>query len=328
MTTGPYQRFDTPGIAAGDRFEYWRGWYSQAIDAPMQLEPVQKLPYEFNASAEVLTLGEVDIVEYRFGPAVGSWTLEATEPSDRLRLVILAPATGATGCWHDRELSLADGAAVLLGRTEGRWRAPQGLRGIQVNAPREAIPVSNAQLEIFNDQRRLRHNPSFAWIIRPTLLGLAGHLRSLAGSDLPELEGLWLSLLTMLTRSLAGEDTNGTDTSQARRFQARRYIQANLANPRLSPATVADALHLSRSTLYATLPSNEGITAEIRHQRLRRAHTILQDPTNTQPIADIAAAVGIPNAAHFSRVFHHHYGLTPRELRANRQANVQHQAPR
>src|ERR671937_725757 len=149
MTSGFYQRFDTPGIAAGDRFEYWRGWYSQAIDAPMQLEPVDKLPREFDASAEVLALGEVDIVEYGFGPAVGSWTREATEPSDRLRLVMLAPAPHATGSWHQRELPLADGAAVLLGNTDGRWRAPRGLRGIQVNAPRAAIPVTDAQLIAF-----------------------------------------------------------------------------------------------------------------------------------------------------------------------------------
>jgi AraC-like DNA-binding protein len=328
MTSGGYQRFDTPGIAAGDRFEYWRGWYSRAVDAPMQLEPVDTRPHVFDASAEVLAVGEIDIVEYRFGPAIGRWTREAIEPSDRLRLVMLASAPDATGCWHQREQSLADGTAILLGRTAGRWRAPHGLRGIQVNAPREAIPVTDAQLEAFNDQRRLRHNPAFARIVRPTLLGLAGHLNSLGGADLPELSCLWVSLLTMLTRSLAGEDTNATDCAQARLLQARRYIRANLADPVLSPTTIADALHVSRSTLYATLPSNaDGITAEIRRQRLQRAHTILSNPSNSQPIADIAAAVGIPNAARFSRIFHHQYGLTPRELRAHQQTNGHYRPP-
>jgi AraC-like DNA-binding protein len=317
MPMGPYQRFDTPGMAARDRFEYWRGWYSQAIDSPMQLEPVHHPSPGFNASAEVLGLGEVDIVEYRFGPAVGSWTREATELSNRLRLVLLGPAPDATGSWHGQEFSLAQGAAVLLGRTDGSWRVPRGLRGIQVNAPREAIPVTDAQLGDFNDQRRLRHDPILARMIRPTLLGLSGQLHSLADTDLPELSGLWISLLTMLTRSLAGRDTNGTDTAQARLLQARRYIRANLADSRLSPTTVADALHVSRSTLYDALPPNaEGIAAEVRHQRLQRAHSILRDPANTQPIADIAAAVGIPNAGHFSRIFRNHYGVTPREVRA------------
>jgi AraC-like DNA-binding protein len=316
MTSGLYQRFDTPGIAANDRFEYWRSWYSQAIDAPMRLEPVRGLARDFDASAGVLAVGEVDIVEYRFGAAVGSWTHDAVEPSARLRLVLLAPAPGASGSWHRHELSLADGAAVLLGRTDGRWRAPHGLRGIQVNVPRDAIPVTDAQLDQFNDQRRLHQDRTFARLIRPALVGLAGHLDSLAGADLLDLGDIWISLLTMLTRSLAGTDTNGTDTAHARRLQAGRYIRARLADPGLSPSTIADALHVSRSTLYATLaPDGHGIAAEIRRQRLQRAHTMLRDPTNTQTIENIAAAVGIPSAAHFSRIFHDHYGLTPREVR-------------
>ena len=92
------------------------------------------------------------------------------------------------------------------------------------------------------------------------MLGLTGHLDALSASDLSELPQLWISLLTMLARSLAGHDTNGTDTTPARRLQIRRYIDANLADPRLSPTTIATALHISRSTLYAALPpDSEGI---------------------------------------------------------------------
>jgi AraC-like DNA-binding protein len=211
---------------------------------------------------------------------------------------------------------------VLIGATGGHWRAPHGLRGIQVNVPRHAVPVTDAQLETFNDPRRLRQDPTFAGLIRPALLGLAGHLDALAGTDLLELEAAWISLLNMLVRSLAGQDTNGTDTAQARQLQARRYIRANLANPHLSPGTIANALHISRSTLYAALgPDADGLATEIRRQRLHRAHAMLRHPANRQPIAEIAAAVGIPNAAHFSRIFRDQHGLTPRELRAQHQTD-------
>jgi AraC-like DNA-binding protein len=107
-----------------------------------------------------------------------------------------------------------------------------------------------------------------------------GRLDSLAGTGLPELEGRWVSLLIMLTRSLAGRDSKGTDTAPARWLQAQRFIRANLANPNLSPTTIADALHISRSTLYATLlPDSDGIAAEIQRQRLARAHAIIRDRT-------------------------------------------------
>ena len=317
MTSGLYQRFDTPGFAARDRFEYWRGWYSQAIDVPMQLEPLDRLPHEFDASAEALTVGDVDVVEYRFGAAVGSWTREAITASDRLRLVILAPVPRASGSWHGHDLSLQGGAAVLLGQTDGHWQAPEGLHGIQVNVPRQAVPVTDAQLADFNDQRRLHQDPIFTGLVRPSLLGLRGHLDVLASTDVPELGVVWISLLTMLTRSLAGHDTAGDDTALARRAQIQRYIRANLADARLSPASIAEALYISRSTLYAALPADSGgIAGEIHRQRLARAHAILRDPANTQSIAAIGASVGLPNPGRFSRAFRDRYGLTPRELRA------------
>jgi AraC-like DNA-binding protein len=318
MTNQLHQRFNAPGLAAHDRFEYWRGWYSDAIDVPMQLEPVRRLPYDFDASAEALTIGTVDFVEYRFGAAVGSWTREAITAPERLRLVILAPTPAATGSWHDRHVSLTNGAAVLLGQTDGRWQTQEGLHGIQVNAPRQVVPVTDAQLAAFNDPRRLRSDPVFTGLVRPALLGLAGHLDALANTDVPELEQLWISLLTMLTRSLAGGDTTGTDTAPARELQVRRYIRAHLTDPRLSPATIADALHISRSTLYAALPADSGgVAAEVRRQRLARAHTIIRDATNPQSIAEIAVSVGIPSAAQFSRAFRERYGLSPRQLRAD-----------
>jgi len=317
MTSGTYQRFAAPEVATRDRFEYWRAWYSQAIDVPMQLEPVSRSACAFNASAEALEFGCVDLLAYQFGAADGSWTCEGIEPSGRLRLVILARSPGAHGSWHNHELSLTVGAAVLLGRTDGCWHAPEGLRGVQVNVPLDAIPVTAANLEQFNDQRRLRHDPVFASLVRPALLGAVGHLDTLADADLPELEGLWISLLTLLTRSLAERDLDGAETAQARSLQVQRYIRAHLNDPRLSPRTIADALHLSRSTLYAALrPDAGGIAGEIRRQRLRRAYAMLLDPTITQPIAAVAASVGIPNNAHFSRIFRDEYGLSPRQLRA------------
>ena len=318
MTGARYERFDTPGIAPGERFEYWRSWYSQAVDAPMRLDPIERLPGDFRASAELLGVGEADIVELRCGPAVGRWAREATEPSDRLRLALVAPTPDATGCWHGRELSLARGAMALLGRTDGLWRAPRGMRAIQINVPRPAVPVTDKDIDRINDQSRLLRDPTFAWLIRPSLLGLAGHLDTLAHADIHELGGLWISLINVLVRSLVGEDTNGTDTAQARHLQLQRHIRANLADPRLSPTTIADALHVSRRTLYAALsPDEEGVAAEIRRQRLELARAMLLDAAQTQSVAEIASAVGLPNAAHFSRVFRARYGHSPSELRGS-----------
>ena len=161
MTNGLYQRFEMPDIAARDRFECWRDWCSHSIDVPMRLEPVRRLSYDFDASAEVLTVGSVGFVEHRSGAAVGSWTRDGATAAERLRLMILAPSRDGSGSCYGERLSLTNGAAVLLGQTDGRWLTQEGLHGIQVNVPRQAVPVTDAQLAAFNDQRRLRHDPAF-----------------------------------------------------------------------------------------------------------------------------------------------------------------------
>ena len=157
-----------------------------------------------------------------------------------------------------------------------------------------------------------------ARVIRPALVGIAGHLDALAGSDARALGELWISLVTMLVRSRLGHDQDGIDTATARRFQARRYIRARLADPDLSPSAVADALHVSCRTLYAAFASTEeSIAAEIRRQRLERAHALLVDPARPRSIAKVAAAVGFRNASHFSRTFRAEYGANPRDVRAS-----------
>jgi hypothetical protein len=65
----------------------------------------------------------------------------------------------ATGCWHGREISLAGGAVSLLGRTDGVWRAPSGLRAIEINVPRPAVPVTDTDIDKINDQSRLLGDP-------------------------------------------------------------------------------------------------------------------------------------------------------------------------
>ncbi len=316
MTNALYQRFASPGTASHDRFEAFRDWCAETIDVPMRMEPVHRFPFDFDASVEALAVGDVDLVEYDSGPAVGSWTREGARAAGKLRLMMLAPSARGHGACYGEKLALDRGAAVLVGDTDGLWHTEEWFHGIQVNVPREAIPVTDAHLAAFNDQERLLRDPIFAGLVRPTLLGLTGRLEKLGSSDVRELRTVWISLLTMLTRSLAGADTVGVDTAPARWLQVRRHIRANLSDPELSPDSIAAALFISRSTLYEAVPEDsEGIAAEIRRQRLARARAALRDPANTQSIAEIAASVGLLNHSRFTRAFRDRYAATPRQVR-------------
>jgi AraC-like DNA-binding protein len=122
----------------------------------------------------------------------------------------------------------------------------------------------------------------------------------------------------MLVRSLTERDLHGSDVALARRTQAERYILAHLSDPRLSPSAVAAALHISRRSLYASaFPDGQGIATYIRRKRLRRARALLLDQARPLPVAQIAATVGLPDPAHFSRLFRAEYGRSPRNLRSH-----------
>jgi AraC-like DNA-binding protein len=99
--------------------------------------------------------------------------------------------------------------------------------------------------------------------------------------------------------------------------RVRTFIESNLGDPDLSPATVAAAHFISTRYLHI-LFHEEGESAAnwIRTRRLERCRRELKDPVNaTRPISSVAARWGFADAAHFSRVFRNFFGETPTSYR-------------
>lgn len=310
-------RIDTAAVAARDRFEYWR---SRVL--PLRLEPLGPDPGGLVARAEVLRSADFGegsrpgscIIEMSRGPAAARWTTALGEQQDRLRLIVLAPAPGGAASWYGHPFSIARGGVALAGASDGWWRAPAGMHGIEVDVPRDAVEVTDADLSRLHRDGRLARDPVFRHVIRPMLVGMSGHLAELAASASADLDAAWPPLLRMLVRSLAGQDLAGVDLAPARRARAEHYIRAHLADPGLSPESVALALHVSRRSLYADLPA---AAAYIRTQRLERALALLTERSQpVRSVAEIGATVGLPDPSHFSRLFHAVYGFSPRQARA------------
>lgn len=102
----------------------------------------------------------------------------------------------------------------------------------------------------------------------------------------------------------------------------QKYIRAHLADPELSPGTVADAHHISLRHLHR-LFRQHGLTvaAWIRRQRLEGCWRDLTDAAMfSQPIQVIASRWGFTDNAHFSRVFRAAYGFPPSHLRRRAEA--------
>ncbi|WP_306839309.1 helix-turn-helix domain-containing protein [Catenuloplanes nepalensis] len=99
------------------------------------------------------------------------------------------------------------------------------------------------------------------------------------------------------------------------------YIEARLADPRLTPAMVAAAHHLSVRRLHR-LFEDEPLTvaALIRTRRLRRCHADLAGSGRT--VAAVAFRWGFADPAHFSRLFKATYGYNAATLLSSNRARM------
>ena len=125
-------------------------------------------------------------------------------------------------------------------------------------------------------------------------------------------------LATRLARELEAPDWG---TPEARRHAllttVQAFIQRHLAEPWLSPATIAAAHHMSLRSLHQ-LFHDEGLTVagSIRQRRLERCRRDLCDPAlASRPVAAIAARWGFASPGDFSRAFRAVHGLPPAEYR-------------
>jgi AraC-like DNA-binding protein len=104
---------------------------------------------------------------------------------------------------------------------------------------------------------------------------------------------------------------------QALLVRIQGFIQQQLADPRLGPASIAAAHHISLRYLYRLFQHQQTtVGAFIRRQRLERCRRDLADAGLSHlPIHAVAAGWGFTEPAVFSRTFRGAYGMSPREYR-------------
>lgn len=153
-------------------------------------------------------------------------------------------------------------------------------------------------------------------VLGPALGALCGS----AAPDDPEDQAAMRDVVRNLLRRVIARapDADGkAPGSDGLMRRAQRFALMHLANPALSPDTIAAGIGVSRRHLYRAF-SEHGQTPGNWLWRLRteQAHARLTAPdAQARSLTELAFDVGFSDMAHFSRSYRARFGCTPREAR-------------
>ncbi|MGP5647130.1 AraC family transcriptional regulator [Psychrobacter celer] len=140
------------------------------------------------------------------------------------------------------------------------------------------------------------------------------HHQKLADLEIKILEQQLLNLI-VLTLS-APKEVMMSEMSAIQSVHLKRiehYVSLNLANPDLSPNTVAAACHISvryLHKLFASLPYS--FSEWVKMLRLKQANHILKSKSYVT-IEEVAHRVGYGDQSYFSRIYKQYFGYPPRD---------------
>ncbi|MFD9001416.1 helix-turn-helix domain-containing protein [Streptomyces sp. NPDC059582] len=249
-----------------------------------------------------------------------------------LRLTARPEQESACRCYH--VTLLLEGEAVVV--HEGRRTAlrvgdfycdddsrPREIRtgpvrAVGISVPRALLPLPRDEADLTLGRRATSRDGAGA-LLAPFLIQLTRDSDTFMPSDGPRLgtvlNGLVAALFARAARSDPAPPSRPEPGALAPRITY--FIQRHLADPELSPRSIAAAHGISPSYLHRLFQGEqETVAALIRRQRLERARYDLADPAQGgTPVHVIAARWGFPRATDFTRVFRAAYGIPPTDYR-------------
>jgi AraC family transcriptional activator of tynA and feaB len=157
-----------------------------------------------------------------------------------------------------------------------------------------------------------------AAILREMMLCCWQQRANIQPSTTHELVNALLNLIGATFRPSA-QDVSITSLSMQMHFlRIRGYVLEHLSDENLAPESIAAALGLSKSYLFAIVKAaNTTLGRFILDQRLERARQLLEFPTSrSRSISEIAFSVGFQDLSHFSKRFSARFGKCPKAMRA------------
>lgn len=154
-------------------------------------------------------------------------------------------------------------------------------------------------------------------LVVPYLRHLSDGLEQFAGGTGARLARSTLDLISTMYATELDVERGTAEPRHTMLQRALAHIDLNLADPELTPGSIARDLFISPRHLHALFQDEDRtVAAWIRHRRLEHCRRDLTDPLlRERSIQAVASRWGFTDAAHFSRAFRAEFGRTPREER-------------
>ncbi|MET7288131.1 helix-turn-helix domain-containing protein [Streptomyces sp. NPDC005573] len=190
--------------------------------------------------------------------------------------------------------------------------------GIALEIPKALIPLPAGRADRLIGGR-LTAREGIGALLADLLLGIVSRPETYTHDDGPRLGTIVTDLVAALfAHALDAEENLPPETRRRGLVLAiERFVQMNLADPDLTPGSVAAAHHISVGHLHRLFQERGlSVAADIRRRRLEGIRHDLADPARSRlSIAEIAARWGVHNPSVLSRQFRAAYGMSPRDQR-------------
>ncbi|MEU2965912.1 AraC family transcriptional regulator [Streptomyces ardesiacus] len=314
--------FDSQCLPSQDRVEAWRDITASAL-APNEF--TIDCASEFQASLRAANLGEAQVTAMTYASMASRRTPQLIRQSDPEMYAVGLILRGQQVIIQDRrEAALSAGDLVVYSTSHPYATAVEVGRdtaaSVVVQIPRDALPVSSNRVDRILARRWPGHG-GIGGLLAGFLTRAATDTAPYRPADSQRLGGVLVDLITAwLAHHLDAEDQTPAESRQHMQFlQVQDFIHRHLGDADLCPSTVATAHHMSLRTLHRLFHAHAHgttVASYIRYQRLSSARRDLADPRlATSPVRAIAARLGFPHPADFTRAFRARYGITPSDYR-------------
>jgi len=299
--------FDTRQVPAKSRPAYWE--HSAAVSGLPPLRGRHDQDGRFSARLTTGTLGAITIAEASI-PAGECWRTptmgrQFAEDTYQLQVIVggevLAEQRG-------RQTRLRADDAILVDPTQPIRFINTPATSVSIVFPRRSLRLTPDHL-ITSVGVRIPGDRGAGALLSSLARGLVRTLDDLSPDGSLRVGGALLDVLGVALAARTGEAPPHAALIQT----IYAFIDANLPDRRLSPASIAAAHHISVRQLHKLFEGEPlTVTARIRNSRLENCRRDLSsDARRGRTVASIAASWGMPDPANFSRLFRSAYGMPP-----------------